>query len=76
MTVDTRWHKSSHSDASERVEVVEATRPEDVPAAVIIREGVLLAAMAHRQWDEPFFDEPLDLGGRVHPDEWTGSGPR
>lgn len=25
--------------------------------------------MAHRRWDEPFFDEPFDLGSRVSPDE-------
>jgi hypothetical protein len=40
-----------------------------VPEAEIIREGVHLAAMASRQWDEPFFDEPIDLGGRVSREE-------
>ncbi|WP_344129680.1 hypothetical protein [Luedemannella flava] len=36
-----------------------------MPEAAIIREGVHLAAMASRQWTDPFFDEPLDLGGPV-----------
>lgn len=40
-----------------------------VSEAEIIREGVHLAAMAHRQWDEPFFEESIDLGGRVTPEE-------
>jgi hypothetical protein len=40
-----------------------------VPEAEIIREGVHLAAMASRQWDEPFFDEPIDLGARVSREE-------
>jgi len=40
-----------------------------VPAAEIIREGVHLAALACRQWDEPFFEEVLDLGGRITRDD-------
>src|SRR5690606_20118427 len=44
-----------------------AARRRGVPAAEIIREGVHLAALACRQWDEPFFEEVLDLGGRWQP---------
>jgi predicted DNA binding CopG/RHH family protein len=42
--------------------IKEAARRRGVPQAEVIREGVHLAAMASRQWDEPFFDETLDLG--------------
>nr|MDT0658698.1 hypothetical protein [Micromonospora sp. DSM 115978] len=56
-------------DSADLATIKEAPRRLGVPEAEIIREGVHLAAMAHRQWAEPFFDEPLDLGGRVSPDE-------
>lgn len=56
-------------DSADLATIKEAARRIGVSEAEIIREGVHLAAMAHRQWDEPFFDEPLDLGGRVTPDE-------
>ncbi len=46
-----------------------AARRRGVPAAEIIREGVHLAALACRQWDEPFFEEVLDLGGRITRDD-------
>ncbi|GAA1772443.1 hypothetical protein GCM10009681_49870 [Luedemannella helvata] len=42
-----------------------------IPEAEIIREGVHLAAMASREWTEPFFDEPLDLGGPVTAEDVT-----
>lgn len=56
-------------DSADLATIKEAARRRGVPEAEIIREGVHLAAIASRQWDEPFFDEPLDLGGRVSPDD-------
>jgi hypothetical protein len=52
-------------DSADLATIKEAARRRGVPEAEIIREGVHLAAMASRQWDEPFFNEPIDLGGRV-----------
>lgn len=45
--------------------IKDAARRRGVPEAEIIRQGVHLAAMANREWGEPFFEEPLDLGGPV-----------
>jgi hypothetical protein len=56
-------------DSADLATIKEAARRRGVPEAEIIREGVHLAAMASRQWDEPFFDEPIDLGGRVSREE-------
>jgi hypothetical protein len=56
-------------DSTDLATIKEAARRRGVPEAEIIREGVHLAAMASRQWDEPFFDEPIDLGGRVSREE-------
>lgn len=56
-------------DSADLATIKEAARRRGVSEAEIIREGVHLAAMASRQWDEPFFDEPLDLGGRVSRDD-------
>jgi len=61
-----------YADSADLATVKEAARRIGVPASEIIREGVHLAAMARRQWDEPFFEEPLDLGGPVSPDEGSG----
>ena len=63
-------------DSADLSTIKEASRRRGVSEAEIIRDGVHLAAMAHRQWDEPFFDEPLDLGGRVASDERTCPGSR
>lgn len=56
-------------DSEDLMIIKEAAKRRGVPEAQVIREGVHLAAIASRQWDEPFFDEPLDLGGRVTRDE-------
>lgn len=56
-------------DSADLATIKEAARRRGVPEAEIIREGVHLAAMASRQWDEPFFDELIDLGGRVSREE-------
>ena len=60
---------SVYVDSSDLATIKEAARRRGVPEAEIIREGVHLAALACRQWDEPFFDEALDLGGRVNRDD-------
>lgn len=52
-------------DTEDLALIKEAARSRGIPEAEIIREGVHLAAMATRQWSEPFFDLELDLGGRV-----------
>ncbi|MPZ25302.1 MAG: ribbon-helix-helix protein, CopG family [Micromonosporaceae bacterium] len=64
-------------DSEDLAVIKEGARRRGVPEAQIIREGVHLAAMASREWDESFFDEPLDLGSRVTRDqirEATASG--
>jgi hypothetical protein len=56
-------------DSDDLMIIKAAARLRGIPEAEIIREGVHLAAMASRSWDEPFFEQPLDLGGRVTRDE-------
>lgn len=46
-----------------------AARRRGVAEPEIVSEGAHLAAIACRQWAEPFFDEALDLGGRVTRDD-------
>jgi hypothetical protein len=44
-------------------------RGRGVPEAGTVGQGVHVATMAWRQWDEPFLDEALDLGGRSTRDD-------
>jgi hypothetical protein len=60
-----------YADSEDLAIIKEAARRRGVPEAQIIREGIHLAAMASRQWDGSFFDQPLDLGGRVTRDQIT-----
>jgi hypothetical protein len=60
-------------DSEDMAIIKDAARRRGVPEAEIIRDGVHLAALAIREWEEPFFDEPLDLGGRVTRDDIRGA---
>ncbi|MEV0194241.1 ribbon-helix-helix protein, CopG family [Kitasatospora purpeofusca] len=54
---------SVHVEAGDLAVIKEAAAREGIPAAEIIREGVHLAAMSRRVWDEPFFSSthrPVD----------------
>ncbi|MDA8068359.1 MAG: hypothetical protein M0T77_07075 [Actinomycetota bacterium] len=51
--------------------IKQATARRGVPEAEILREGIKLAAMGARIWDEPLIrdDETFDLGGRLTPED-------
>ncbi len=42
-----------YADPEDLALIKEAARRRGIPEAEIIREGIHLAAMAHRVWDEP-----------------------
>lgn len=44
-----------YAEADDLAAIKEAARRLNVPEAKILREGIHLAAMANRVWDEPFF---------------------
>ncbi|THA24402.1 ribbon-helix-helix protein, CopG family [Streptomyces sp. RKND-216] len=46
-----------------------AAEREGRPEAELIRRAFHLVAMSTRTWDEPFFEETLDLGGPVRENE-------
>ncbi|RCG30447.1 ribbon-helix-helix protein, CopG family [Sphaerisporangium album] len=51
-----------YADPEDLALIKEAAKQRGVPEAEIIREGIHLAAMANRVWDEPF-DWPTFEGG-------------
>jgi len=56
-----------YADAEDLALVKQAAARRGVPEAEILREGIHLAALGARVWEEPFVgeDETFDLGGRV-----------
>ncbi|WP_431042050.1 CopG family transcriptional regulator [Streptomyces sp. P1-3] len=51
-----------YADPEDLALIKEAAQRRGIPEAEIIREGIHLAAMANRVWDEPF-DWPTFEGG-------------
>lgn len=56
-----------YADPDDLALIKEAAERRGVPEAEILREGVKLAALGARLWDEPMVgdDETVDLGGPV-----------
>lgn len=54
-----------YADQEDLAAIKEAARRRGVSEAEIIREGIHLAAMAHRVWDEPFFSDTVNGPGRT-----------
>ncbi|MFI5781674.1 CopG family transcriptional regulator [Nocardia sp. NPDC051570] len=61
-----------YADAADLDLIKEAARRRGVPEAEIIREGIHLAALANRVWDEPL-DWPTFAGGGAVADSQTVS---
>ena len=60
-----------YADAEDLALIKEAAARRGVPEAEILREGIKLAALGARVWDEPLIgdDETVDLGGPVTPED-------
>lgn len=60
-----RKRTNVYADAEDLALIKEAAARRGVPEAEILREGVKLAALGARVWDEPLVrdDETVDLGG-------------
>lgn len=56
-----------YADAEDLALIKEAAARRGVPEAEILREGIKLAALGARVWDEPLIrdEEAVDLGGPV-----------
>lgn len=54
-----------YADPEDLALIKEAARRRDVSEAEIIREGIHLAAMANRVWDEPLFSRTFKGSGRT-----------
>lgn len=60
-----------YADAEDLALIKEAAARRGVPEAEILREGIKLAALGARVWDEPLIgsDETVDLGGPLSGDD-------
>lgn len=60
-----------YADPADLAAIREVARRRGVPAAEILREGIRIAALGARVWDEPLVadDELVDLGGPVGADD-------
>lgn len=54
-----------YADAEDLALIKEAASRRGVPEAEILREGIHLAAMANRVWDDPFEWPTFDGSGKV-----------
>jgi hypothetical protein len=54
-----------YADQEDLAAIKEAAKRRGVSEAEIIRQGIHLAAMANRVWDEPFFSSTVEGPGRV-----------
>ncbi|RKN06346.1 CopG family transcriptional regulator [Streptomyces radicis] len=54
-----------YADPEDLAIIKEAARRRGVSEAEIIRQGIHLAAMAHRVWDEPLFSRTFEGHGRT-----------
>ncbi|WP_238161851.1 CopG family transcriptional regulator [Kribbella antibiotica] len=52
---------SVYAEAADLAVITEAARKRGVPAAELLREGIRLAAMANRVWDEPLDWPTFDI---------------
>ncbi|MEZ0365631.1 CopG family transcriptional regulator [Mycobacterium sp. pUA109] len=60
-----------YADEADLALIKEAAARRGVPEAEILREGIRLAALGARVWDEPLVrdDETVDLGGPLTSDD-------
>ncbi|MFJ9951586.1 CopG family transcriptional regulator [Kitasatospora sp. NPDC091207] len=59
-------------EAEDLAVIKEAAAREGIAEAEIIREGIHLAAMSRRTWDEPFFSAVYQpIGEATEDDVWT-----
>lgn len=60
-----------YADADDLALIKQAAARRGISEAEILREGIRLAALGARVWDEPFVreDETFDLGGAVTKDD-------
>jgi hypothetical protein len=56
-----------YADPEDLAVIKEAARRRGIPEAEILREGIKLAALGARLWDEPLIsdEETFDLGGPI-----------
>lgn len=54
-----------YADQEDLAAIKEAARRRGVSEAEIIRQGIHLAAMANRVWDEPFFSVTVEGPGQT-----------
>lgn len=65
-----RWYMSMkrtnvYADPEDLAIIKEAARRRGISEAEIIRQGIHLAAMANRVWDEPLFSRTFEGVGRT-----------
>lgn len=60
-----RVRTNVYADPEDLALIKEAARRRGVSEAEIIREGIHLAAMANRVWDEPLFSRTFEGPGRT-----------
>ncbi|MBW1602589.1 ribbon-helix-helix protein, CopG family [Streptomyces sp. JJ66] len=54
-----------YADSEDLALIKEAAQRRGISEAEIIRQGIHLAAMAHRVWDEPLFSRTFEGTGRT-----------
>lgn len=54
-----------YADPDDLALIKEAAKRRGISEAEIIRQGIHLAAMANRVWDEPLFSRTFEGGGRT-----------
>jgi hypothetical protein len=68
--MDYRWYMSMkrtnvYADPEDLAIIKEAAKRRGISEAEIIRQGIHLAAMANRVWDEPLFSRTFEGRGRT-----------
>lgn len=68
--MDYPWYMSMkrtnvYADPEDLSIIKEAAKRRGISEAEIIRQGIHLAAMANRVWDEPFFSRTFEGSGRT-----------
>lgn len=67
-----RWYMpmkrtNVYADPEDLAIIKEAAKRRGISEAEIIRQGIHLAAMANRVWDEPLFSRTFEGSGRTPP---------
>lgn len=60
------WKRTNvYADPEDLAIIKEAAKRRGISEAEIIRQGIHLAALAHRVWDEPLFSRTFEGPGRT-----------